>query len=108
MLLAVAALCLASCKTVKKTATTYDVDTAIKSFSEAELSVSQKKATYTYKASKKVARGGAANIKRAAVSELLKQNGNADVLVAPQYETCGKKVVVSGYPATYVKFEKVR
>ena len=81
-----AALCMASCTTVTKTAGSVDVANDI----------------------------GLANVKAAAVAEALKQNGGADVLVDPQYETrtrrglFGKKikyVTVTGYPAKYKKFE---
>ncbi|MBQ8968480.1 MAG: hypothetical protein IJ064_01925 [Bacteroidaceae bacterium] len=115
MLLAAAALCLASCSTVKKTATTYTVDDNIRSFNEAELTVKSEKITYTYRPEKSVRRGGAQNIKNAAVREALQTHGNADVLVAPQFETKSingifrhgiRRVTVSGYPATYTKFEK--
>jgi PBP1b-binding outer membrane lipoprotein LpoB len=99
-----ATIFLSSCSTVKKTATTIDVASSIQSASTADLEVSKKKITYTYMVPSKVARGGEKNMVNAAVAEALKENGNADVLVAPQYEIRKKIVVVTGYPATYKNF----
>lgn len=109
-----AALCMASCTTVTKTAGSVDVANDLKSKTEAELVVQDKRITYTLRPPKSIRRGGLANVKAAAVAEALKQNGGADVLVDPQYETrtrrglFGKKikyVTVTGYPAKYKKFE---
>lgn len=108
----VAMLGLASCSTVRHTSTTAPVQTEVLSNSTADLKVSQKKISFTYKPSKAVKRGGEKNVINTAVSEALKANGQADVLVAMQYEiktTRGffgqksiKYVIVEGYPATYV------
>ena len=108
-----ATLCLASCSTLSKTATTYDVNTSISSTNNAELVVSTQKVSLEYRPKVAIRRGGSANCKRAAVRELLKQNGDADVLVSPEYEVKSihgifrhgiRRVKVSGYPATYKKF----
>jgi hypothetical protein len=51
------------------------------------------------------------NVVNNAVTDALKQNGNADVLVHMTYDATlkkrgkVKKVVVSGYPATYKNFK---
>ena len=106
-------MAMASCTTVKKTSTTIDVNNALNSNSTVDLEVSGKRISYTYITEKKIRRGGLKNIYATAVKEALKENGNADVLVAPEYETRIRKgmfgtkvkaVIVSGYPATYQKF----
>lgn len=109
---AVVSLCLASCGSVRHTSTTVPVDTEIASVSKADLKVSQQKISYTFKPSKAVRRCGEKNVIRTAVAEALKANGNADVMVAFQYEIKKtrnlfgrskiKYVIVEGYPATYV------
>lgn len=105
-----AALTLASCSSVKHTSTTLDVATNVCSQSTANLQVSPNKISYTYTPSKEVLRGGA--VIETAVAEALHANGNADILVAPQYEIKrkGKKiqyVIVEGYPACYVNVQPV-
>ena len=106
-------MAMASCTTVKKTSTTIDVNNALNSNSTVDLEVSGKRISYTYITEKKIRRGGLKNIYATAVKEALKENGNADVLVAPEYETRIRKgmfgtkvkaVIVSGYPATYQNF----
>lgn len=104
----------ASCTTVKKSSTTMDVATNLTSSPTADLEISENKATFVYKPTAKIRRGGAQNAKNVAVSELLKANGDADVLVHPQYEIelrrgffsskKIKKITVSGYPAKYKNF----
>lgn len=112
-LVALSALLISSCSTVKRTATTEKVDNDLSARNNAELVVSPTKITYTFKPGKAVRRGGEKNVKTTAVAEALKANGNADVLVAPQYEvkktrglfgTKIKYVTVTGYPATYKAF----
>lgn len=108
------ALSLASCSTISKTAAVADVATPVTACTTAELKVSSQKITYTFKPSKAIRRGGDKNVIAAAVSEALKANGNADVLVGMQYEMkktrnfFGRKnikyVTVTGYPATYTNF----
>ena len=104
----------ASCTTLKKTCTTVAVQNVVcTSPTVADLEVSGKRISYTYITEKKIRRGGLKNIYATAVKEALKENGNADVLVAPEYETRIRKgmfgtkvkaVIVSGYPATYQNF----
>lgn len=106
-LVAAAALSLCSCKsTITHTATTLGVDSEIVNRSSADLEVSSHKITYTFKPTKAHNRAGEKGVIRAAVAKALEANGNADVLVAPQYEvkksfTGVKYVTVKGYPATY-------
>lgn len=105
------ALILPSCSTINKTATTVDIPTSIVSRNEAELQVNDKRISFTYKPSRQVRRGGMNNVLNAAIAEALKANGDADVLVAMQYEMkistgfFGQKTVkyvtVSGHPAFY-------
>lgn len=110
-IIACAALVLTSCKTlVTKTSAIQPITTRVISAPvEADLDVSENKITYTYT---HLNGGGEENAKSCAVSEALKQNGDADVLVAPQYTVRkdGKKVksvIVSGYPAKYKNFKQV-
>lgn len=104
-----ALLLTSSCTSLHKTATTETVATEIISFNEADLEVSPKKISFFYKPSRAERRGGEKNAIRCAVSEALKANGNADVLVAPQYVIKKKRgnvkeITVTGYPATYKNF----
>jgi hypothetical protein len=104
---------LASCSTISQTSTTLNVETTAKSYNQADLIVSPQKISYTMNVTAKDRRLGPAGIKEKAVALALQQAGNGDVLVAPQYEissTSGlfgkkiKKVVVTGYSATYKNF----
>lgn len=113
IVVSVAIMAMVSCTTVKKTATTVDVNNALNSTSTVDLEVSGRRISYTYVTEKKIRRGGLSNVYAVAVKEALKENGNADLLVAPEYETnirkgmFGKKVrfvTVTGYPATYKNF----
>lgn len=110
----VAAFGLASCTTIKKTASTIDVNNSLTSNSDVELIVADKQISHNHRVTAKERRGGTKNVYNAAVSAALKANGNADVLVAPEYETVIKKglfgkkikeVMVSGYPAKYKNFK---
>lgn len=114
LFVAVVALSLSSCTTVKKTAKTMDVETSLNAASTADLVVSDNKISYEIRPKKKIRSGGLTNVKNFAVSEALRLNGNADVLVAPEFEvetrrlllrTKIKRVVVTGYPATYKNFK---
>lgn len=108
---AIAVLGLASCSSISHTSTTEAVNTEILNRSTAELEVSPKKITYTFTTTPPHRRaGGEKALKAAAVAKALEQNGNADVLVAPQYTVVKSKglgpwkiksVTVTGYPAFY-------
>ena len=84
-----------SCKVHMATSTSMPINTDITSRNTADLVVSHEKASF---------------VKQNAAAELLEQNGNADVLVHPQYTIEKKKyllrskilsVKVSGYPAFF-------
>lgn len=109
----VVAFAMTSCSTVEKTSTSIDVLNSLTSKTTAELVVSQSRISYNYHPSKRIRRGGPQNCKSAAVSEALRNNGNADVLVAPEFTTRIshglffskiKEIIVTGYPATYKQF----
>lgn len=109
----VMSLGLASCSSVKHTATTVPVDATVAAPATADLKVSQQKITFTYKPSKAVRRSGNNGVLAAAVAEALRANGNADVLVSPQYVITKKRrsirqVIVTGYPATYTNIVPVK
>lgn len=109
---AIAALCLASCTTTKKTARTEVMPCSMYNASVADLDVSPERVVYTMIPSKALNRAGEANCKRAAVQECLSKNGNADLLVEPMFVVSvnGKKVTsvtVSGRPAKYKNFRSL-
>lgn len=106
---AIMALGLTSCSTtsITHTASTESIPTEIYGTrNTAELKVSEHKVTYKF-----VPDGNYKNVrtdaaKKAAVAKALEANGNADVLVAPEYEIKHKNskieyVIVKGYPATF-------
>ena len=110
----VVALCLTSCTTVRKSATTIDIATKVCSPNSAELEVSEKRVTYKFYPEKRVRRGGLNNIKNTAVREALAENGDGDVLVDAKFDvtprrglmgTKVKSVIVTGYPAKYKNFK---
>lgn len=102
---------MSSCSSILHTSTTVPVETAITSASTADLIVSDKKITYTFRPSSAYRRAGEKAVIKSAVAEALKANGDADVLVGFQYEikkktnlfghTKIKYITVEGYPATY-------
>lgn len=111
LFLAIAVIALSSCSTITHTATTYNVDTEIYNRTTADLKISDQKITYTFNPTDMYRRAGDGAVKRAAVAKALEQAGNADVLVAPQFEIKKKRglftskilqVIVTGHPATYV------
>ncbi len=114
----IATLGLASCSSIRHTATTQPVDTEIVSRNTADLEVAPQKISYTFRPSKAVKRTGEKAVITTAVAEALKANGNADVLVGFQYEikktknffgkTSIKYITVEGYPATYKNFKTVK
>ena len=106
----IAALGMTSCSTITHTSSTETVDTELLNRSTADLEVSAKKTTYKYIPTGAEHRAGTNAMKLAAVAKALEENGNADVLVAPQYEmkktrglfsTKVKYITVKGYPAKY-------
>ena len=114
--MAVLAAMLSSCSTVVKTASTAETTSSIENATVADLDVAPERITYTVAPSKAIQRGGMDNVKRAVESEALTANGNADVLVEPQYIIEKKKslfgskvtsVTVTGRPAKYRNFRSL-
>lgn len=104
---------LSSCTTLTKTARTASTTTSLQSTTVADLKVADERITYTMAPSKEIRRGGLSNIKQAAEQEALTKNGNADVLLEPQYVISKRKglfgskitsITVSGRPAYYTNF----
>lgn len=110
--LAVAALMLASCTTTTKTARTESIPYSMYNANVADLNVGER-ISYTLTPSKDIRRGGLNNCKKAAIQNALVENGNADLLVEPQFVvssrrglfgTTIKSVTVTGRPAKYKNF----
>lgn len=108
---------LASCTTVKKTATARPVENPVRAEVIADMDVSPTKITYTMKPSAKVRRGGYRNVVNTAIREALEKNGGGDVLVETQvtsefksgfFSKKVKSITVSGYPAVYKNFRSVK
>lgn len=106
----VAALSLASCSTVSHTAHTEDVATELMNRSTADLNVADRLITYKFVPTSAHQRAGMKSMKAAAVSEALAKDGDADVLVAPQFEikqtrglftTNVKYIIVKGHAGKY-------
>lgn len=116
-----ACLLLTSCSTtnlLEKTATTARTETTVKAVTIADLDVSPERVSYTMRPSEELQRGGEDNVRRAAESEVLAANGNADVLVDAQFVITkesgslfksGKitSVTVTGHPARYKNFRPI-
>ena len=109
---AMSVLCVTSCTTVKKTATTQDVSTVGAAGGVADVVVSHKKIGFSSAVPRRGRRGGSNSVKATAVAEALKANGNADILVNPQFDMkirrgSIREITVTGYPATYKNFRKL-
>lgn len=109
--LAFSIACLSSCTTMRTaTSTTVDVSTSITSATTADLVVAEKIIEYDYIPTRKERKKMSLSVmKEKAVAAALKNNGNADVMIATEYQVEKKrfrirKVTVSGYPATYKNF----
>ena len=108
-----AAMLLSSCVTTVKTARIAETSAAIKNVTVADLKVTDHRITYTMTPTKSVQRAGLNNVKQAAVQEALTQNGNADVMVEPEFVIEQKRtlfgsrissITVTGRPAYYQNF----
>lgn len=105
-----AMLGMASCTTTLNSSKTKDFGSSAITATFADLEVSPRKITYTYRPSDDVRRGGVENVINTAIRMALEANGGGDVLV--ELQTTVKKtgrrnvseVTVSGYPATYKNF----
>lgn len=105
---AAAALLLTSCGVVRTeyySATKLPVATVVSSANVADLQVGDR-VTYRYTTTAEDRRAGENECKNAAVWNLLKVNGNADVLVSPEfhYDKSLNIVEVTGRPAFYKNF----
>lgn len=105
----------ASCTTTTKTARTESIPYSMYNANAADLQVGDR-ITYSYTPTRQVQRAGLPNCKRAAISEALAQNGNADLLVEPQFVVSVKRsifftkvtnVTVTGRPAKYVNIRSL-
>ena len=105
---------LSSCVTTTKTARIVETKSSINNATVADLRVADQRVTYTMIPSKEVQRAGLDNVKQAALQEALTKNGNADVMVEPEYVISMKKnfmsgkkvtsITVTGRPAYYENF----
>ena len=107
-----APLLLNSCITSMKTATTMDIHPSVRNVTVADLNVAPERITYRMVPSKAVQRGGIENVKQAAENEALQKNGNADILVEPQFVYSMKNgrvksIEVTGRPAYYTNFRSL-
>lgn len=107
LFLAVAALMAASCTTTTKTARTESIPYSMYNANVADLAVGER-ISYTLTPSKDIRRGGLDNCMKAAIQNALVENGNADLLVEPQFVISQrrgvKSITVTGRPAKYKNF----
>ncbi|MCH5179127.1 MAG: hypothetical protein J1F13_05525 [Prevotellaceae bacterium] len=113
ILFAIVAIMAASCTTTTtvKTARTEGVPYSMYNASIADLKVVGPRISYTMRPSKDIQICGLNNVKQAAISEALNANGNADLLLEPQFVISQKRsffkkevtsITVTGIPAQYV------
>ncbi len=116
LLAAAATLMLTSCVTTTKTARTEKAPYAMYNATVADLDVAPARITYTLQPSSEVRAGGLENCKQAALNEALLKNGNADLLLEPQYVVSKRKLIfrskilsvtVTGRPAYYKNFRSL-
>jgi hypothetical protein len=106
-----------SCTTTSKTAKTADFDVATYNATVADLDVSDHRVSVTLNpVPADVNRGGISNVKKTVEAMALEQNGNADVLVNPEFTYTvergffSKKITsmtVTGRPAKYKNFRSL-
>lgn len=105
------ALSLTSCGSLSNgyTATAVPVVTSLTSTNVADLEVAPVRASFQFTPSNADRSTGKDNCIAAAVQAFLKANGNADVIVSPEYRwDAGLRMIeVSGYPAKYKNFRSV-
>ena len=113
---ALAVILMASCTTTVKTARVESVPYSMYNATVADLEVSAERITYTFVPSKDIQRAGLTNCRQAAINEALKANGNADLLLEPQFVISRKKtfggnkvtsITVTGRPAKYKNFRSL-
>ena len=109
-------LAMSSCSVVQQTATSLKSDASVRNFTVADLDVSPNRIYYTMEPTKAEQLGGLENVKRSAESKALKENGNSDVLVDPEFiieqkrgffRTKVSKITVSGHPAKYKNYRSL-
>lgn len=100
-------LTMASCSDVvsRSAPAIVDVQSSITSTTLADLEVGER-TNYVYNTKSSERSSGIATCKASAVAALLRVNGNADVLVAPDfnYDSSLNTIEVSGRPAKYKNF----
>ena len=105
-----------SCTTTTKTARTESAPYAMYNATVADLEVAPQRISHTIKPAKEIRKAGLGNCKQACIQEALEKNGNADLLVEPQFvysmkrTLFGKKVssvTVTGRPAKYKNFRSL-
>lgn len=119
LFVALATILAASCTTTTKTARTESVPYSMYNATVADLAVAPQRISYTLSPTKEIRKGGVGNVKQAAIMEALNANGNADMLLEPQFVLSHKKgplgllinkvtsVTVTGRPATYKNFRSM-
>ena len=105
-----ALLLMASCQVRTATSEVLPIETTLTSKNTAELDVQPQKISYEYVPTRTERKMGKNFVKRNAVAVALEKNGNADVLVNPQYVITEKRLLlrsklrsvkVTGYPAVF-------
>lgn len=109
-----ALMVLSSCSVTQQTASTLESEAAVRNFTVADLDVSPNRVTSTLQPDKATRRAGEQNVKRAVESKALKENGNGDVLVDPEFiikrKGVSKKIseiTVSGHPAKFKNYRSL-
>lgn len=105
---AICALALSSCGSVSNhySATKIPVGNTVSTNTVADLQVGAQRVSFTFNPTSQDRVSGRDNCINAAVQAFLKANGNADVIVAPEYKckADNSEITVSGYPAFYRNF----
>ena len=109
---------MSSCSLRMASSTTKPVTSALNSYTQADLEISDQKISYTYVPNKRDRKKGLDHCLTNDTAYALKENGAADILVERQYEAIVKyrwfglvrkikSVTVTGYPGTYKNFRQV-
>lgn len=108
--MAVMALLMCSCSSVRHTSSAYGVDTKIVNFTVADVEIGKEKIQKTYRWNYNPFRPVSIAIIKSNITAQMLQENNADVLVEPQYIIekrgwlRGGSVTVIGFPAKYKNF----
>ena len=117
-ILAVIALGISSCKSVRSTATYQDPTNTLRTVTIADLDVSDTRISYTYTPTYAVRLGGNQNVIKTAVLEALRVHGSGDILIGLEYTTVSRwtifpflspirEITVTGRPARYTNFHSL-